>query len=774
MENRDQVIQELFERIEQLMRQQNVFQTEIRKLQQELYALKSSEKAKISEAPKSKPVGLDPAVAEILSGRVTQSSSTTHVPQPSKKIRRSSEDFIGTNLLNKVGIAVLVLGIGFGAKYSIDHQLLNPLTRMILGYLAGITLIGIAFRLKESHTGFSAVLLSGGMAVLYFITYASYSFYGLIPQVPAFILMVLFTVFTVFAAVRYNVEAIGIIGLVGAYAVPILLSDGSGRVAILFSYISIINTGILVLGFQKFWKRLYYLAFILTWLTFGSWYAFSYDNDQYTSVALIFSTIFFLTFYVTFLAYKVIRKESLNRWDVIIMLFNSFIYFGYGYLTIDSLENGDRLLGLFTVLNALMHFIASLVIFKKQDSFNDIFYFVAGMVLIFLTIAVPIQLEGNWVTLVWAGEAALLFWIGRSKAFLTYEKLSYPLIILAFLSLLHDWNNYYPPLYHHLYDGDGSFTIFLNIHFFTSLLAGAAFIFIIWISKRYNPAFSPDSVMHKLIEVGLPLLTVFVVYTGFYKEIEAFWNHRYGDSRILIQGSDGNEYDQYNNVLLNWKNIWLIVYSAIFAIVLCLLQVKWRTRLSAFVCLATNGLILFFFITAGLLDLGALRSSYLSQDLASYYDRGFGQVLIRYVAVVAMLPLLWFNRKITRQEFFSSTTRNAEALAFHLVVLVLLSSELIHWLDMSGVENSYRLSLSILWGAYALFLIVFGLSRDMKHIRVGGMVLFGVTLLKLFAYDMTDMSTILKTVVMIILGVLLLTASFIYNKYKRSAGNETI
>jgi uncharacterized membrane protein len=101
-------------------------------------------------------------------------------------------------------------------------------------------------------------------------------------------MMVLFTVFTVFAAVRYNVEAIGIIGLVGAYAVPILLSDGSGRVVILFSYISIINTGILVLAFQKAWKLLYYLAFVLTWLTYGSWYAFSYDSDQHTSVALLF------------------------------------------------------------------------------------------------------------------------------------------------------------------------------------------------------------------------------------------------------------------------------------------------------------------------------------------------------------------------------------------------------------------------------------------------------------------------------------------------------
>ena len=109
----------------------------------------------------------------------------------------------------------------------------------------------------------------------------------------------------------------------------------------------------------------------------------------------------------------------------------------------------------------------------------------------------------------------------------------------------------------------------------------------------------------------------------------------------------------------------------------------------------------------------------------------------------------------------------------HVVIVVLLSSELIHWLELARVENSFRLSLSILWGVYALILIVFGLSRDLRHIRVGGMVLFAITLIKLFAYDLAGMSTILKTVVMIILGVLLLTASFIYNKYNRSAGNES-
>jgi hypothetical protein len=71
-------------------------------------------------------------------------------------------------LLNKIGIAVLVIGISFGVKYAIDHQMLNPLTRIILGYVAGGILLGLALKLKKNYTAFSAVLLSGAMAEFIF------------------------------------------------------------------------------------------------------------------------------------------------------------------------------------------------------------------------------------------------------------------------------------------------------------------------------------------------------------------------------------------------------------------------------------------------------------------------------------------------------------------------------------------------------------------------------------------------------------------------------
>src|SRR5690606_28863716 len=102
--------------------------------------------------------------------------------------------------------------------------------------------------------------ISGGMAIMYFITYFAYAFYGLITQPAAFVLMVLFTAFTVVAALIYSKQIIAHIGLVGGYATPFLLSTGSANYPFLFTYIAIINLGILAISLKKYWKPVFYTS----------------------------------------------------------------------------------------------------------------------------------------------------------------------------------------------------------------------------------------------------------------------------------------------------------------------------------------------------------------------------------------------------------------------------------------------------------------------------------------------------------------------------------
>jgi uncharacterized membrane protein len=99
-------------------------------------------------------------------------------------------------------------------------------------------------------------------------------------------------------------------------------------------------------------------------------------------------------------------------------------------------------------------------------------------------------------------------------------------------------------------------------------------------------------------------------------------------------------------------------------------------------------------------------------------------------------------------------------------LLAVICNEFINWMDLAGYSNQYKLGLSIICGLYALALIFVGIQRKKKYLRIGGMFLFGLTLLKLFFYDLASLSTISKTIVLLMLGILLLIASFLYNKYK--------
>lgn len=696
------------------------------------------------------------------------SSTPTNVPKQvvnnPPKDRTAIEEFIGTNLLNKIGIAVLVIGLGIGVKYSIDHQLINPLTRIILGYIAGIVLIALAMRLKPNpkYVTFSAVLLSGGMATLYFMTFAAYGIYELIPQILAFMMMVIFTAFTVFAAIQYNMQVIAIIGLVGAYAVPFLLSDGSGRVVILFSYISIINIGILILSFKKNWKVLHYTAFGLTWLIFAAWFSSSYDASK-LFVSLLFLTIFFATFYTIFLAYKISQKEKLEIIDIVLLSCNTVIFYGFGYAAINEAPQGDLYLGLFTVFNALLHFIACVIIYKKQDASRDIFYLLAGMVLMFLTLAVPVQFDGQWVTLIWAFEALLMFWIGRVKGFPIYERIAYGLIALTFAGVVYDWLIYYGQ---QDFEGEPFHRLaFFNIQVFSSLLVVGTWGAILYLKNKHQ-AEQKEKQFLNAIDWMLPSLVLVVLFFTFYLEINAFWHQRYYENAVDIKGE--YEYKQYNGDYLYFNTITLLIYASLFTIGLWALNVRrLKSKVISYVVASVSPSLLVIFITEGFLAIYHLRTSYLEPNHVDLFDHGVFNIVLRYICFVTVLPLLWVNHKVVGEAEFAPALKNAFTILSIAVVLLVLSSELISILDHTRIEDSDRLALSILWSFYALALIVYGLKKDLKLIRIVAITLFGITLGKVFLYDMSEMTTIAKTIVMVILGALLLIASFIYNKFKK-------
>lgn len=757
-------INQLLEKLEILKNKQDSFSKEIQALRIEIEQLKTqAEKGKVEEKL-STPLTAEPTfkaeVKEVKPPRISepQTYARTQVKEPKTF---NFEKFIGENLLNKIGIAITVIGVAIGVKYSIEHQLLSPLTRIIFGYLIGIALLAIGIRLKENYKNYSAVLVSGAMAMMYFITFSAYSFYGLIPQSVAFLMMVLFTAFTVAASIHYNLQVIAHIGLVGAYAVPFLLSEGSGKVAVLFSYMAIINIGILLISFKKYWKPLYYSSFILSWIIYAVWYLSSYQTSRHFVLALVFLFVFFATFYAIFLAYKLPQKEKFNVGDVALLLANSFIFYGLGYAVLSSHQTGGQLLGLFTLGNALVHFGVSAVIFKKELADRNLFYLVAGLVLIFITIAIPVQLNGHWVTLLWAFEAALLFWIGRAKKVSYYEILSYPLMILALFSLIQDWMQIYLAY-------DPKIIPLVNIGFLTSLLFIASLVIINYLNRKYESLLSEDNLLRQVVNYAIPVMLLAVLYYAFRLEIACYWNQLYTGSFIEITRNKADYPSNYwNEDYGRFKTIWLLNYTMFFFAVLSFVNIqKIKNRYWGYVNLILNGYVILAFLTLGLYTLSELRESYVHKTLTEFYKVGIFNIVIRYISLAFLGLLIFSVYKYIKQAFLKAELRLAFDYLLHISLVWILSSELIAWLDIAGTDQMYKLGLSILWGVYALFLIVLGIWKDKKHLRIGAFILLGVTLIKLFFYDISHLNTLSKTIVFLALGVLMLIVSFLYNKYK--------
>lgn len=690
------------------------------------------------------------------------------------------EEFVGSKLISIIGIVVLVIGLSIGVKYAIDRNLITPLTRIILAYVAGGILLAIAFRLKQKYKAFSAVLLSGGMASLYFTTFAAYSMYGLLLQMPAFGIMVIFTAFTVFAATMYELEVIGIIGLVGAYAVPVLLSDGSGKIQVMFTYMLIINTGILVLSFKKYWQVLNHIAFGLSWLIVGGWVAGKYDHTIHFPMVMIFSFLFFIIFYISNMSYKIIKQEKFGVIDIIRLLSNSFIFFGIGYGLLNNDEYSDYL-GMFTLANALVHLVFSYIVFKNKLLDRKLFYLLIAMVLTFITIAVPVQLEGSWVTLSWSAEAALLFIIGRYKAVRFYEWLGAILISLSVLSLLDDWGHTY---YLSYYSNDlfKFWTPFINIHMFTSLffIAALGSMTYVHFGKKLPPEERAAFKIYPLFDYLFPILLFIFTYLTFGNEINALFKAKYAQSFISVPNKEyGDMMEIYDYSWQKLQGIASGLYSVFFFCIVTVLAIrKWNNAVVRWTAFSFNMLCAFIFIIAGLHMLGELRTDYLSQAGSEYYRLSQPVIFLRYLCFGMLGILLFLTHLLLKTDTFGRHTipRVYVGCIVHFFVLVILSNELINLNILNnyeiqddyykGTNAAYKMGFTVLWGIYSFILIAWGIFKRNRIMRISAISLFGVTLIKLVTYDTWDLSTGYKIIAFILLGVILLVVAFLYQKFK--------
>ncbi len=343
------------------------------------------------------------------------------------------ENFIGLKLINFVGIIVLIIGLTIGVKYAIDINLISPAMRIILTYVAAIALFFISLNLRKKYELFSIILFSGSVASSYFTTYAAFEYYALISRPLAFILMLLFTFFTVYSSLKYNRQEIAILGLVGAYGIPFFVKGNSDNVIALFSYIFLINTGVLIISFKKYWLSLNYISFFTTWLIYLSWAIISSGkNDNVT--ANLFCYGFFIFFILNSLVFKAVKRLRINLSDTFIILTNTvFFYFSLIMLyTGEGVRPAEYITLYFGITYMLTAIIVKRILPTEQHLYNGLF----SVALTALVAFAGIKYMAFMLTIVWVVMAVFLFIAGMIYRLKLFRIASILLFGITLLKLL--------------------------------------------------------------------------------------------------------------------------------------------------------------------------------------------------------------------------------------------------------------------------------------------------------------------------------------------------
>jgi len=324
------------------------------------------------------------------------------------------ETLIAGHWFYYVGILALALAVAFFLKYAFDNNWIGPTGRVALGILAGSAMFPLSgWVLGRGYKYFSEGIAGLGAAILYLSIWAGWHYYDLFAQTTAFAMMIAVTGVTTAAAIGRDTQRIAVLALIGGVLTPTLVSTGQNAEVVLFTYLAVLAAAMLVIAWRRDWKVVPPLLFVSTLVYFWGWYGDFYADDE-LSRTLVFATIFFAV-YAALPAIQSLRDGALPTiLDVILVAANAFQYL----IALRIMLWPAHRWGLtFAVLAlAAAHLLAERAIPQKsapaktQAQTTRLLY--AGLALVFATCAIPIRLDGYWITIAFAAEALVLVWSG--------------------------------------------------------------------------------------------------------------------------------------------------------------------------------------------------------------------------------------------------------------------------------------------------------------------------------------------------------------------------
>jgi uncharacterized membrane protein len=321
------------------------------------------------------------------------------------------ESRIGSQLLNRIGIAALLIGVSYFLKFAFDNNWIGPAGRISIGLLSGIAVIAWSERFRErGYTIFSYSLNAVGVGVLYLSLWAAFQVYHLIPSGLAFVAMILVTASTAALAIRRDAELMAAIALTGGFITPLLLSTGQNHEFQLFIYTTLLTAASAAIVYFKHWERLLGISYFGTLLLYFGWYAEYYRPSEF-AMTFAFATIFFLIFLAVPLLCKATEGKA-HFWQLMwaLTLINTSVYFLETYSMVDEIDK--KAMAWLALALAVLHVGLSQILKRRSsEEAQSLRLLHLALAVCLTTIAIAIQFDGYWITVGWLVEAGALLWV---------------------------------------------------------------------------------------------------------------------------------------------------------------------------------------------------------------------------------------------------------------------------------------------------------------------------------------------------------------------------
>ena len=309
--------------------------------------------------------------------------------------------------LSRIGVALIFFGAVFFLRMAYD-KISDP-ARVACGVGLGMVFLltgELTQRRKDSPPALA--LVAGGLMLLYLSIYSGFGYFKpiVIPQTQAFLLLTLVTATGVALSLRHNSQLLMVLALAGGFLTPVMVRTGVDNQVALMTYIAVLDLAVIAIASWRRWHVMTWLCYAATVFLFIAWGAQFYEPEKF-GLTWLFASIFFAIFAVSAILNNLVQKTKAGPERMLVVAGTAALYFGSIYVLMQG-AHWERWNGLFALAVSAFFFAQSRAVLMRVPKDLVLRRFLTGLAVFFITLAIPLQLEFETVTVAWAAEALAL------------------------------------------------------------------------------------------------------------------------------------------------------------------------------------------------------------------------------------------------------------------------------------------------------------------------------------------------------------------------------